>query len=187
MRTLRFVLDRLGAAGVLGVGVLLFCLPFYFTALRPAEREVEAKRAAAERQRAGAERPAGAAARPVSLDERAEELERFYALFPPVERLRSELERLYGLARGAGLELLQGDYRVEKRPTGLVAYRITLPVRGSYAQVRRFAGAVLARMPTASIDALRFERKKPADAQLDAQLRITVHFRPGRDAPGEKP
>lgn len=181
MRHLRFFLGRLGAAGVLGLGVLLFCVPFYFTALRPAERELDAKRVAAERQRVRAP------VRQVGLDSRAEQLEAFYALFPPVERLGGELDRLYGLARGSGLELLQGEYRVEKRPAGLIAYRITLPVRGSYAQVRSFAGAVLTKMPIASIDGLRFERKKSADAQLDAQLRITVHFQPAREGPGDTP
>jgi len=181
VRTLRIFLGKLGAAGVLGLGVLLFCLPFYFSALRPAERELDAKRAASERSRLPGP------ARPIGLDSRAEQLEHFYALFPPVERLGNELERLYGLARASGLDLLQGEYRVEKRPTGLIAYRITLPVRGSYSQVRGFAGSVLAKMPVASIDGVRFERKKSADAQLDAQFRITVHFQPARESSGDNP
>ena len=181
MRHLRAFLGKLGAAGVLGLGVLIFCLPLYFSALRPAERELAAKRALAERSRTPGP------ARQISLDSRAEQLERFYELFPPVERLGSELERLYGLARASGLDLLQGEYRVEKRPAGLVAYRITLPVRGSYSQVRAFAGAVRTKMPIASIDGLRFERKKSVDAQLDAQFRITVHFQPGRENPRDTP
>jgi hypothetical protein len=181
VRQLRIVLAKLGAPGVLGLGVFIFCLPLYFSALRPAERELDAKRAAAERSRLPG------SARQVSIDSRADQLERFYALFPPVERLGGELERLYGLARGSGLDLLQGEYRVEKRPAGLIAYRITLPVRGSYSQVRRFAGEVLTKMPVASIDGLRFERKKSVDAQLDAQFRITVHFQPARDNPGDTP
>jgi hypothetical protein len=41
---------------------------------------------------------------------------------------------------------------------------------------------VLRQMPLASVDALRFERKRIADPQLDAQLRLTLHFRPGDDA-----
>jgi hypothetical protein len=34
-------------------------------------------------------------------------------------------------------------------------------------------------MPYAAVDALRFERKKVGDAQLEAQVRITLFFRPG--------
>ena len=33
-------------------------------------------------------------------------------------------------------------------------------------------------MPYAAIDALKFERKKVGDAQLDAQVRVTLYFRP---------
>ena len=47
----------------------------------------------------------------------------------------------------------------------------TLPVRGSYPQLRDFVSAVLKDMPVASIDALRFERKRALDTQLDAQVR----------------
>jgi hypothetical protein len=36
-------------------------------------------------------------------------------------------------------------------------------------------------MPIASIEALRFERKRAADTQLAAQVRVTVHLRPAGD------
>jgi len=48
---LRALLQKLGAAGVLGLGVLFFCIPFYFSALLPAERELSAQREATERLR----------------------------------------------------------------------------------------------------------------------------------------
>ncbi len=179
MNRLRMLLRTLGLPGVIGIGILLACAPFYFGTALPAQRELAAQRSASEslRQRG--------ALRPVALEDRDTQLDRFYDLFPPVDRLGTELERIYGLARESGLDLLQGDYRVEKRSAGLVAYRVNLPVRGSYAQVRGFASAILTDLPIASIDALRFERKKPADAQLDAQLRLTLHFRPASDRPGE--
>jgi len=172
---LQWLLGKLGAAGVLGLGVLFFCLQFYFTALRPAQQELAAQREAAERLRGRGP------FRPVAVDDRAEDLRRFYRLLPPIERLSEELERVYALARAAKLELMQGEYRLEKRNAGPLAYRITLPVRGSYAQIRTFLDAVLKEMPVASVDALRFERKKISDQQLDAQLRLTLHFQPRDD------
>ncbi len=165
------LLARLGLPGVLGIGVLLAAAGFYFSAVVPAERDNEAQRLAAERLRARTP------FQPVIAGDREEELQRFYALFPPIERLSDELEDLYGLARAAKLELAQGEYRLDKG-AGLWSYRVTLPVRGSYAQVRAFVGAVLREKPIASVDALRFERKKAGDPTLDAQLRLTVHFRP---------
>ena len=86
----------------------------------------------------------------------------------------------YGQAR---LDLAQGEYRLERRVSGLWAYRVTLPVRGSYPQFRDFIGAVLKDMPIASIDALRFERKRAAETPLEAQVRVTLYARP----PGETP
>jgi hypothetical protein len=33
-------------------------------------------------------------------------------------------------------------------------------------------------MPIASVDGLRFERKRVGDTLLDAQVRLTLHFQP---------
>jgi len=170
------LLGRLGALGVLGIGVLLFCLPFYFSALRPAEQELAAQRDAAERLRSRGP------FRAVTVDERADDLLRFYALLPPLAQLPEELARVYALAQAAQLDLRQGEYRLDKRAAGPIAYRIILPIRGSYAQMRGFVDAVLREMPLASVDALRFERERAADAGLNAQVHLTLHFRPGDDA-----
>jgi hypothetical protein len=172
-------LRALGPTGVIGIGVLIFCIPFYFSAVRPAERELQAQRSVAERLRARVP------FQPVASEGRAEELRRFYSLFPPLEKLPDQLELIYSLARAAKLELLQGEYRLEKPPVGLAYYRITLPLRGSYAQIRQFIGSTLKSMPVASLEALRFERKRVGDTRIEAQIRLTVYFRPANegDAP----
>jgi hypothetical protein len=179
MKRVHALLHRLGPAGVLGIGVLFFCAPFYLSAVRPVEQEVRAQRLAADRLRA--REPY----QPVSSGGRAEELRRFYGLFPPAERIPDELGRLYGLAQQAHLELLQGEYRLERHGEGLMTYRITLPLRGAYPQIREFVGATLKTMPTASLDALRFERKRIGDPMLDAQVRVTLYFRP--ESEGDHP
>jgi hypothetical protein len=165
------LLRKLGTLGVVGFGVLLACGGFYASALVPLQEEMAAQRLALENLRARTPY------RPVS-NNRAEELRRFYNLFPPSSELTAELERMHRIARGAGLDLAQGEYRLERRAAGLWAYRVTLPVRGTYPQLRGFLAAVTKDMPIASIDALRFERKKAADTQLEAQVRVTLHARP---------
>lgn len=165
-------LRSLGVAGVLGLGVLFACVPFYFSALHSAQTELAARRAAADRLKN--REPV----RPVSADPRAEELQRFYALFPPLQKLTDELEGVYTLAREAKLDLMQGEYRLEQQGAGPARYQLVLPVRGTYSQVRAFVAAVLKEKPTASVDALRFERKNVAENQIDAQVRITLYFRP---------
>ena len=175
-RRLERLLARLGAAGVLGVGVLLACAGFYVNALAPEEAQVAAQRLAIERlhQRK--------LAQPVSMNPREEELRRFYALFPSAGELTNNVERLHRLARSSGLNLDQGEYRLERPAAGgLWAYRITLPVRGGYRQLRAFLSAVLEDMPVVSIDALRFQRKSADDTQIEAQVRLTMHARPMGD------
>jgi len=170
-------LRRLGPAGIVALGILLASGAFYVNTLAPAELEAAAQRTALERQRSRTPY------RPVSIDNRADDLRRFQALFPPSGELTTHVERLHRLARRSGLDLAQGEYRLEKRTTGLWAYRVTLPVRGNYGQLREFLSSVLKEMPIASIDALRFERKRAADTQIEAQVRLTVYAQP----PGELP
>ena len=176
MSRLHALLRKLGTAGVLGLGALFFCTPFYFSALLPAERELTAQREAIERLRSRGP------FRPVNADSRSEDLRRFYGLFPPSDLLTDQLETVYALAREAKLELMQGEYRLEKRDAGLYAYRITLPIRGSYAQIRSFVGTVLKEMPIVSVDALRFERKKAVETLIEAQVRLTIYVRPGDES-----
>jgi hypothetical protein len=172
------LLRRLGVPGVIGIGVLIAVTNFWLFILKPMQVEIAAERLALERLRARS------AYQPVSFAGPAEDVRRFHGLFPAAPgELTGELERLHRLARAAGLDLAQGEYRLERRSTGLWAYRATLPVRGTYAELRDFLAAVLKDMPTASIDALRFERKKAVETQLDAQVRVTLHLRP----PGEDP
>jgi len=170
-------LRSLGVPGVLAFGVLVAAAGFWGSALAPAQAELEAQRAAAERLRARSPY------QPVASSGRAEELRRFHGLFPSVGRLTDELERVHRMARRAGLELAQGEYRLDRPAYGLWAYRVTLPVRGSYPQLRGFLALLLRDMPTASVDALRFERKKAAETEIDAQLRITLHLRPPTETP----
>lgn len=174
---LELLLRRLGAAGIAGFGVLLACAAFYFSTLAPLETDAAAQRLALERLQART------AHRPIASGGRADDLRRFYALFPPVAQLTDEVQRLHTLARDSGLDLSQGEYRLERRASGLWAYRVTLPARGNYRQFREFIGQVLKNMPIASLDALRFERKRAVESQLEGQLRLTIYARPPGDLP----
>jgi Tfp pilus assembly protein PilO len=174
--TLEQILQRLGAAGVLGLGVLVFCVLFYISGVLPVERELTSQQMTAERVKARA---------PVQLasaGDQGEELRRFYASFPAVDELPAELERVYALARDASLQIQQAEYRLEPRGAALLAYRVTFPIRGTYGQIRQFVSAILRDMPIASIDALSFERKSAGDAQLETQVRLTIHFRAADEA-----
>ena len=171
MNRVHRLLDALGPAGVAGLGVLAFWAALHFVAQEPAERAYGARIAALEQRRAASD------ARLVSADDATPQLARFHASFPSAVRLADQLEEIHRLARDARVDLRQAEYRWEGQGTGLVAYRIVLPVQGSYARLRGFVGRLLERMPALSLDALRFERKKASDARLEAQIRVTLYLR----------
>ena len=174
---LELLLRRLGVAGIAGIGVLLACAAFYFSTLAPLEADAAAHRLALERLKDRKAHPT------IHSGGRGDDLRRFYALFPPADKLTDEVQKLHELARASGVDLAQGEYRLERRASGLWAYRVTLPARGNYRQFRDFIGQVLKKMPIASLDALRFERKKAIESQLEGQLRLTIYARPPGDLP----
>lgn len=166
------LLRRLGPAGVLGIGLLVGCAGFYLDTLLPTQAQLRAER------RALGERPPQ---RRFATPDDA--LRGYYALFPAAAQLSDDVARVHQLALAAGLDLAEAEYRLERRDAGLWAYRASLPVRGSYAQLRQFLSAVLSDMPAASVDALRFERRRAAETRLEAQVRITLYARPPGDLP----
>jgi hypothetical protein len=173
---LQAVMRALGVLGLLGIAGLLLCISFYLSGVRPAEQELSAERLAGEQLRTRT------LAQPVSTGREAE-LRRFYGLFPPAAALADQLGMLYGMAQQNGLQVDAGDYRLEPHGQSLLWYRVTLPMHGAYPQLRAFVAATLQGIPTASLDALQFERKKIGDPALDAQVRLTLYFRPEGDTP----
>ena len=172
MRHLRALARLLGPCGILGIGIALLCAVFYITAVMPAETELKAQQDASRRLKSRTPY------KPLPVDARADDLRRFYTLFPPTGKISQEAQKLWIIAAEYKIDLQQGEYRLEAGSPGLVRYRITLPIRASYSQIRQFIGFILKEIPTMSIDGLRFERKKISETQLDAQIRLTLYFRP---------
>lgn len=142
--------------------------------MKPGETEIAAQREAAQRLKARAPYKPVA----IAVDRRSDELRRFHNLFPASDKIPAEVEKLWMTAAEYKIDLEKGEYRLESTGLGLARYRVTLPVRASYAQIRSFINFILKEIPTASIDGLRFERKKISDIQLEAQIRLTLYFRP---------
>lgn len=100
----------------------------------------------------------------------------FYRFFERRETADVWLAKLYGIASAAGLDWRTGDYRLADARHGFERYHITLPVTGTYAQVRTFAQTALAEVPVASLDQLTFRRKDPSEARVEAEITLTLYL-----------
>jgi hypothetical protein len=167
---------RLGPPGVAGLTLLAVSLGLALSMLLPAWHERDRLQAGAASAR---EHRRTAAARGTLPDySAAAQLRAFYLIFPSRAEAPAALGRLYAAAEEAKLQLMRGEYAyATDRQTGLVLYRMTLPVSGSYTQIRGFVAAALKAVPTLALDDLSFERPKISETQVQARIRLTLYLR----------
>jgi hypothetical protein len=171
----RWVQFRLGAAGVVGIGLLLAAGVALVFATN-AHHETEWLSAATEQARA---RVAQLGATHTEEHNPAEQLARFQQWFPLAEQSTADLRVIFTAAQSAHVELARGEYSV--RPVegsgGLERFDVILPVKEHYAPVKAFVADVLNKLPHASLDELRVERPGSAADQLDSRVHFTLFYR----------
>jgi len=172
---LRAAVEQLGRAGVVGIALLGFAVAFYASAVAPLASELASLRAEADdlqqRLQPGGLR-GGAKGTP------AEQLATFYAFFPTPQSSPDWLGKINAAARAKGLVLRSGEYRLERSADQKLArYQITLPVVGSYAQIRGFVGQVLADVPAAALEEITLRRESVSSPTLEARIRLTLYLR----------
>jgi hypothetical protein len=166
----------IGRPGIVGIALLMFSLAFAASTLGPSWRELDRQRAAAGAEEGTARNGLVPASRDAASP--AAELRAFYAIFPPQSQAPELLSRLYAAAAENRLQLLRGEYVLSaESQTGLTRYRIVLPVRGSYSQIRAFIGAVLRAVPAAALDEVSFERSRVSERGVDARIRLTLYVK----------
>ena len=118
-------------------------------------------------------RPAMAAASaPISVQQ-------WQATLPPSSGRQQRLADLLELSIRLDLVGARTEHRLSSTE-GLERLRVTMPITGSYAQLRRFIGAALEHDPALSLDAIKLRRVGPMSAEVDAELQWSLH---GRAAP----
>lgn len=121
--------------------------------------------------------PAPLAQRAAPVASANDNLALFYGTLGEQRYAEQQVKTLFGLAAKAGLSLSQGEYKSAYDRNGrLHTYQVTLPVRGSYAQVWKFGLMALRTIPFASLDELSFKRDSIGDPQLEARLRLTLYL-----------
>jgi Tfp pilus assembly protein PilO len=170
-------INRLDWTAQLGLALCMFAAVFQFAVSAP----MQSRAGQLQREAAAAKKDAENIARnskrrdirPVNA-----RFNEFYQYFPSRQSTPDWLQKIYGAAAAQAIQLSQGEYRLVPDKTGkLVGYQINLPVKGSYAQVRKFIVQVLNEVPTASLDELAFRREAIGNAEVEAKIRLTLYLR----------
>ena len=172
--TLRREAERLGTAGIVGIALLVFAVMFALSALLPMrEHAAQLGEDAADLQRKLKAGDLAKTGRPGVSDQ----LATFYAFFPAPDSSPDWLGRIHAIAQKRGVQLVSGEYRVERAPSARLArYQITLPVQGTYAQIRGFVGEVLEQVPAAVLEEFSVKRDNVESPKLEARVRLTLYL-----------
>lgn len=168
---LRLLRGRLGSQGMAAILLAFAAASLYPLSIAPSLDAI-----AASRQRLSVPRPQRpAVADPVPADG----IERLRSALADEREFPDRLDRLVGYAGEYGLSLNDGAYSVSREARGqIVRYEVTLPLHGSYPQVRRFLSAVLSRERAVALLDVQFRRAKISDPVLDATVRLAYFMRP---------
>lgn len=170
-RFVRKSMPLLGIPGVVALGMLIMCIAFYFSAVRPLQQRIDAVKLSV--LLAGTEGTDGRTA-PRSP---AAQLEEFYRFFPGERNSPKWLGRMAEVAAQCGLSLNHGEYAVIEDKVGrLSRYRISLPVEGQYLQIRKFLALLATEMPMMALENVQFERKDIATSAVQAKIRLVLYF-----------
>jgi len=160
--------------GLAGLGALLFSLFLLITTVTPAGARLQSLE-----QESGSLRQRLERAGQSLSDDRGtpeERLASFYRSFPKIDGVPDWLQKLFQTANSNGLVLEEGDYRlVTEKESRLARYVISLPVKGSYPQVRKFVGEALRDMPFLALETVSFGKQKIGEMQVDAKITFILY------------
>ncbi len=162
---LAWLAARMGWPGLTGVGLLIAAVLMRALLLPELRHDIEALEAEVARVQQ-------LRARPVEAPMASDALGR---LGDPHDT-PGAVGRLFRAAARAGLELEQGEYRLQQAGGGLWRYQIVLPVVGSYPALRTFLADALNANPGLALDGLYLGRERVESAELRAVMRFTLYL-----------
>ena len=165
----------LGLAGVFAIAMLIVCFAFYLSTIRPMQARLEVAQRKATSVSAS-EVNVSAKADGIG-DTPSEQLAVFYQFFPDEKNSPQWLAQMIAVAEKSGLELNEGDYEITQDKVGkMMRYKITLPVQGTYPQIRKFLVSLNKEVPVMALEDVQFERKDVADSAVQAKIKLVLYL-----------
>lgn len=165
-------LRRWGLPGGVGAMLAAAAAALLLIVLPNQAAELRADESAWREARARAATLRGKAQGPVDP---VEALRRFQSAFPAAQDRHRRVTNLLALSAGMGLQSRRSDLRSQPEPAlGLTRVRLSMPLTGSYEDLRRFVDQALRDDPALSLDLLRLERSDTQAMALRAELQWSL-------------
>ena len=102
-------------------------------------------------------------------------LANFYELLPDEHEAAGQIALLLDAAADHDLTPDKAEYALTRSTAAdFVRYQITLPVRGSYIDIRKFANQALNDLPALALNEISFQRENSDSGEVEARLRFTL-------------
>lgn len=188
-QSVRALWRRLGWLGLAGVlGLLLGMLALGGSVLqRQAWQQWQAQQASDALQPRRAQ-PIDVSAHADDAGQDRARLHAFLTGLPSHRDIPSVVQTLLTLADQHGVAMLKGDYQFQPDTNaGFARYRMSLPVRGSSTQVRRFLGAALKAQPSLGLESVQLRREQVQADQVEARVEWVLYTRLPTSGPEARP
>lgn len=167
--------QRLGWPGLLGASLMLMAAFYAGLILAPAIPELT--RPVGLSANTGVLDPTQQASAYPESDGGKNEVDAFRQGLPGQMDATTTINRIYALASSEGITLARGEYSmgIDAR-TRLARYQMTLPVGGSYPQLRRFIHSVMEEIPALALEDIDLRRLDIGTTHLEGRIRLTLYL-----------
>ncbi len=173
-RLSRRLLPMLGWPGIIAISMIVMCLPFYFSSVRPMQDRLQELQSIDDSSR---EQTVDGVNKYRGINTPSEELDEFYKHFPPEKSSPHWLGKLVEVAERNGLSLNHGQYVVTRDKVGqLRRFKITLPVQGKYTQIRKFLNSLSYEIPNMALENVQFQRKDVLDTDVQVKIKLLLYM-----------
>ena len=168
---LQYATRQLGWPGLAGIVLLAGSLLALFSIALPKADQLQLQAHEAEQLRQ--ELPRQRLAQPAQTPLAA--LANFYELLPDEHEAAGQIALLLDAAADHDLAPDKAEYALTRSTAAdFVRYQITLPVHGSYIDIRKFANQALNDLPALALNEISFQRENSDSGKVEARLRFTL-------------
>jgi Tfp pilus assembly protein PilO len=169
---LGYGLRRLGWPAAVGAGLAVFAAVFWFSGLREAQAQLAQTQAEIVALRDG--RTIDRDAERLGVQARLAEFREF---FPPAAAVPETLASIHDAAQAHGVLLERAEYKETRdKASPLVRYQVSLPLRGSYPQIRAWLADVMNGNASAVLEDFALKRDEVGSETLEARARLSIYF-----------